>query len=69
VRKKCTSWAHRACRVPAHAAAQDYPIHSVTILVPFPPGGGTDMIARASAQNLSGVLASLSSSGTPAYRR
>src|SRR5262249_7905797 len=34
------------------AAPQDYPAHSVTILVPFTPGGATDLIARAVAQNL-----------------
>jgi tripartite-type tricarboxylate transporter receptor subunit TctC len=34
------------------AAAQDYPTHSVTILVPFAPGGGTDLIARAVGQKL-----------------
>lgn len=28
------------------AAADDYPTHNVTILVPFTPGGGTDLIAR-----------------------
>jgi tripartite-type tricarboxylate transporter receptor subunit TctC len=37
---------------PHHAAAQDYPTHSVTILVPFAPGGGTDLIARAVGQKL-----------------
>jgi tripartite-type tricarboxylate transporter receptor subunit TctC len=35
-----------------HAAAQDYPTHSVTILVPFAPGGGTDLIARAVGHKL-----------------
>jgi tripartite-type tricarboxylate transporter receptor subunit TctC len=37
---------------PQHAAAQDYPTRSVTILVPFTPGGGTDLIARAVGQKL-----------------
>jgi tripartite-type tricarboxylate transporter receptor subunit TctC len=37
---------------PRHAAARDYPTHSVTILVPFAPGGGTDLIARAVGQKL-----------------
>ena len=34
------------------AAAEDYPSHTVTILCPFAPGGGTDLIARAVAQKL-----------------
>jgi tripartite-type tricarboxylate transporter receptor subunit TctC len=34
------------------AAAQDYPARSVTILVPFAPGGGTDLIARSVGQKL-----------------
>src|SRR5215813_12162473 len=34
------------------ARAEDYPTHTVTILVPFAPGGGTDLLARAYAQVL-----------------
>jgi tripartite-type tricarboxylate transporter receptor subunit TctC len=37
---------------PRNAAAQDYPSHTVTILVPFAAGGGTDLLARAVAQKL-----------------
>lgn len=38
--------------LPRSAAAQDYPNHTVTILVPFAAGGGTDLLARAVAQRL-----------------
>lgn len=37
---------------PDRAAAQDYPARNVTILVPFAPGGGTDLIARTIGQKL-----------------
>ncbi|MGB6537657.1 MAG: tripartite tricarboxylate transporter substrate binding protein [Xanthobacteraceae bacterium] len=38
--------------MPVAAGAQDYPTRNVTILVPFAPGGGTDLLARAYAQIL-----------------
>ena len=34
------------------ADAQDYPTHNVTMMVPFAPGGGTDVLARVVAQQL-----------------
>jgi tripartite-type tricarboxylate transporter receptor subunit TctC len=38
--------------MPIAARAQDYPTRNVTILVPFAPGGGTDVLARAYAHVL-----------------
>ena len=40
----------------APAAAQDYPNRTVTLVVPYPPGGGVDVLARVVAERLSGVL-------------
>ncbi|WP_245214714.1 Bug family tripartite tricarboxylate transporter substrate binding protein [Pararoseomonas indoligenes] len=37
----------------AHAQAQGYPNRTVTIIVPFAPGGSTDFVARLMAQYLS----------------
>jgi len=36
----------------AHAAAQDYPNKIIRIVVPFPPGGATDVVTRIVAQKL-----------------
>src|SRR5438132_10830357 len=36
--------------------AKDYPNRTVTLVVPYPPGGGVDVLARVVAEKLSGVL-------------
>lgn len=41
---------------PASAWAQDYPAKPVRVIVPFPPGGGTDLIARVTVQKLGALL-------------
>ena len=38
------------------AVAQDYPNQPVTIVVPFPPGGSTDLLARQIAETISEPL-------------
>jgi len=35
------------------ASAQSYPVKNIALVVPYPPGGGTDLFARAIAQDLS----------------
>ncbi len=43
--------------LPLPAAAQDYPNKPIKLIVPYPPGGATDVIGRVMAQKLSVALA------------
>ena len=40
----------------ALASAQDYPVKPIRLIVPFPPGGGNDTVARAIAQQMGPAL-------------
>ena len=52
------SWVALACLLawPLTAWAQEYPVKSVRIVVPFPAGGGSDLIARLTAQKLTAAF-------------
>jgi tripartite-type tricarboxylate transporter receptor subunit TctC len=45
-----------AVLVPAAAAAQDFPSKPIRLIVPFPPGGPNDLIARVVGQKMSELL-------------
>jgi len=40
------------CLAAAGASAQPYPTHPVKLIVPYPPGGNTDIVARVFSQKL-----------------
>jgi tripartite-type tricarboxylate transporter receptor subunit TctC len=44
------------CGLSAAASAQGWPTKTITIVVPFPPGGTTDVLARAVATKLGAAL-------------
>ncbi|HWA39747.1 MAG TPA: tripartite tricarboxylate transporter substrate binding protein [Burkholderiales bacterium] len=44
-----------ALLLPAAALAQDYPSRTVTLVVPFPPSGGADILGRVLAKHLTEV--------------
>jgi tripartite-type tricarboxylate transporter receptor subunit TctC len=53
---KAAAMAAVAIGVCGSAYAQDYPTRTVTLVVPYPPGGGVDAMARVVAEKLAGVL-------------
>jgi len=53
---KAAAVAAVAVGVCGSAYAQDYPTRTITLVVPYPPGGGVDAMARVVAERLAGVL-------------
>ena len=54
--QKRAAWLASFLMFAAQAAAQDWPSKPVRVVVPFPPGGGTDTVARPLSAKLSQML-------------
>ena len=54
-RQLAMAFAIGLCVLTATAATPAYPTRPIRLLVPFPPGGGTDLLARVLAEHLSGA--------------
>ena len=54
--KRCAAAALILLLATLSVAAQDYPVRPVTLIVPFPAGGGVDAVARIVADKLSRAL-------------
>src|SRR5437870_5746572 len=44
------------CASPPYASGQSYPSRPVRLIVPFPPGGGNDILARTVGNRLTEVI-------------
>lgn len=58
VRRRALAAAAASILVPPAIANVSYPSRAVTLVVPFPPGGGSDTLARLLAQDLAARLGS-----------
>jgi tripartite-type tricarboxylate transporter receptor subunit TctC len=53
---KCLAGLIAALALPLAAKAQNYPAHPITLIVPYAPGGGNDVLARGAAEPISKIL-------------
>ena len=52
----CALVAALVCTGAQPAEADDYPSRPITLIVPYPPGGGVDTMGRITAQKLTAAL-------------